>query len=367
VDEGAKRFGSQCVVVAIDAKRQGPGKWGVYTHGGRNPVDGLDAIEASGVPMFIRAGWQDAATVNGTLGRYNTTRNPQQVTIGPWDHGARRDADPFHPVDTPVSPDEDTQWAEMFAFFDHYLKDDGEPKPSSITYYTLGADRWSTTAAWPPEGFSAETWYFEADGGLSRDEPAGDGAVRYEVDFDATTGRQNRWFTNNGGGGDVVYGDRRGADERLLTFTSAPFAEDTEITGHPVITLFLESTHEDGLFIAYLEDVAPDGTVTYITEGQLRAILRRESDAEPAYWKFGPHRSELRADALPLVPGEVAELEFELWATSVLIREGHRLRIAIAGADSDTFLRYPRDGGEPVLTVYANTEYPSHVALPIRD
>ncbi len=45
VDEGANTFGSQCIVVAIDAKRQGPGKWGVYTHGGRNPVEGLDAME----------------------------------------------------------------------------------------------------------------------------------------------------------------------------------------------------------------------------------------------------------------------------------------------------------------------------------
>jgi len=45
VDEGAATFGSQAIVVAIDAKRQGPAKWGVYTHGGRNPVEGLDAIE----------------------------------------------------------------------------------------------------------------------------------------------------------------------------------------------------------------------------------------------------------------------------------------------------------------------------------
>ncbi len=41
--EGAKRFGSQCVVVAIDAKRKGNG-WEVYIHGGRTPT-GLDAIE----------------------------------------------------------------------------------------------------------------------------------------------------------------------------------------------------------------------------------------------------------------------------------------------------------------------------------
>jgi len=44
IDEGAKAFGSQCIVVAIDAKREGPGKWGVYTHGGRTPA-GLDAVE----------------------------------------------------------------------------------------------------------------------------------------------------------------------------------------------------------------------------------------------------------------------------------------------------------------------------------
>ena len=43
VDAGAKACGSQCIVVAIDAKREGPGKWGVYTHGGRTPV-GLDAV-----------------------------------------------------------------------------------------------------------------------------------------------------------------------------------------------------------------------------------------------------------------------------------------------------------------------------------
>jgi cyclase len=43
IDAGAKAFGSQCIVVAIDAKREGPGKWGVYTHGGRTAV-GMDAI-----------------------------------------------------------------------------------------------------------------------------------------------------------------------------------------------------------------------------------------------------------------------------------------------------------------------------------
>lgn len=43
VAEAARKFGSQCVVVAIDAKRTGPARWEVFTHGGRRPT-GLDAI-----------------------------------------------------------------------------------------------------------------------------------------------------------------------------------------------------------------------------------------------------------------------------------------------------------------------------------
>lgn len=42
--EAAFAFGSQCVVLAVDAKRDGPGKWRVYTHGGRKPTE-RDAIE----------------------------------------------------------------------------------------------------------------------------------------------------------------------------------------------------------------------------------------------------------------------------------------------------------------------------------
>jgi cyclase len=44
IEEGAKRFGSQCIVVAIDAKRVGDGKWNIFTHGGRKDT-GIDAIE----------------------------------------------------------------------------------------------------------------------------------------------------------------------------------------------------------------------------------------------------------------------------------------------------------------------------------
>jgi cyclase len=44
VEQAARRFGSQAIVVAIDARQSGPGRWEVYTHGGRK-ARGLDAVE----------------------------------------------------------------------------------------------------------------------------------------------------------------------------------------------------------------------------------------------------------------------------------------------------------------------------------
>ncbi len=44
VGEAAERFGTQCIVVAIDAKSTGPDKWEIFTHGGREPT-GIDAVE----------------------------------------------------------------------------------------------------------------------------------------------------------------------------------------------------------------------------------------------------------------------------------------------------------------------------------
>jgi len=52
---GAERFGSQCVVVSIDAKRAGAGRWEVFSHGGRRPT-GLEAVEWAERAVELGAG-----------------------------------------------------------------------------------------------------------------------------------------------------------------------------------------------------------------------------------------------------------------------------------------------------------------------
>ena len=55
VREAAEKFGSQCIVVAIDAKSVAPGKWEIFTHGGRTRT-GIDAIEFAREVVALGAG-----------------------------------------------------------------------------------------------------------------------------------------------------------------------------------------------------------------------------------------------------------------------------------------------------------------------
>lgn len=299
------------------------------------------AVSASGTPTQTWAGWMDAGTAAGAIHRFQAQSNPMRVFLGAWSHAGLHNASPYaKPGDAP-DPPYAAQLAEDLCF---------AKQPSTdrvIHYYTMGSEQWKTTREWPPAGFQNTPWYLASARGLAAQQPS-PGQDRYTVDFTATTGKMNRWATNNGAG-PVDYGDRAEPDAKLLTYTSEPLDADIEITGTAVAHLFVTSTHDDGNFFVYLEDVAPDGVVRYVTEGELRAIQRK-----------GTFR---RADAAPLIPGQVAELTFPLMPVSVLIRRGHRIRVAVAGADADTFTRVPTTG-DPTIAVLWGAEHPSRVELP---
>jgi len=55
VRAGAEKFGNQCIVVAIDAKAVAPGRWEIFTHGGRKPT-GIDAVDYAREVVALGAG-----------------------------------------------------------------------------------------------------------------------------------------------------------------------------------------------------------------------------------------------------------------------------------------------------------------------
>jgi len=118
----------------------------------------------------------------------------------------------------------------------------------------------------------AQTWFFQADHHLSPEAPNDEtGFDVYHVDFNATSGMNNRWHT--GLAGPVIYPDRAKEDRRLLTYNSAPLEHDLEITGYPVVTLYVASTEEDGAFFVYLEDV-DEGTNRTSSPGHAHVSIR---------------------------------------------------------------------------------------------
>lgn len=324
-------------------------------------------VESLATPMLVRVGWLDAATVNVALGRFFSLKTPQRLEIGPWSHGGGHHIDQFLPDSTPTVPSSREQQREMLAFFDGLLKGDGGKVPAhEIRYFTMNDGRWRTTTQWPPADMAPVRWYLGGGNTLRRSQMADSaGTDRYTVDTTHTTGAHTRWHTQLGGG-DVRYGDRAGEDAKLLTYTSEPLPADIEVTGVPVVWLRVASTHDDGAFFAYLEDVASDGKVTYVTEGVLRGRHRKVSTAEPPYRTFGPYHAFTRADATPLVPGEVTDIPFELIATSVRFPKGHRIRLALGGADRAMFPLVPA-GATPTWTVHRGGAQPSWVELPMRE
>jgi putative CocE/NonD family hydrolase len=164
---------------------------------------------------------------------------------------------------------------------------------------------------------------------------------------------------------DIVYPDRAGKTARLLHYDAPPMAEDMELTGSPVATLYVSSTREDGAFFVYLDDVGPDGKVTYLSEGVLRGLFHKTSSRPGPYRTLGVERAYWKEDAEPLQPGQTYPMEIELFPVSALLRQGHRLRFSLAGADADAMPRVPESGPAPKLTVYRGGARRSRVVVPM--
>ncbi len=293
------------------------------------------------VAVYCVSGWMDGAGFsNGAISRFLSLPNPNMhLLLGPWDHGARSNVSPWREAVVPTFP-----WpAEILRFFDHYLmgRDTGLQHESRVHYFTMGDEEWHAAEVWPVAG---TTMTLPLEGG------------EYHGNFGIGTGAGSRYGRLAAFDVREYYADWNGRDAAMLCSTGAPLAADATLTGHPVLTLHLVSDTPDAAVHAYLEDVAPDGTTRYVTEGMLRALHRRETPGPALHRVVGPSRSFARGDAQPLVPGEAAVLRFALLPTSWRFAAGHRIRLAIALGDVDNFGQIPH-GRPPTIRVLPGVSF----------
>jgi putative CocE/NonD family hydrolase len=324
-------------------------------------------IESSKVPMLVFSSWLDAGTAEGSLLRFQNYSNPQYLVILASSHGGFAHASPYAVSKSmvPPIPNVQEQLAMWIAFADRFLKGeqndvDAWPK---VRYFNLGEEKMRVSDVWPPVGTERRTYYFAPEQVLGEALPTqAEGSDVYQVDFDVNTGESNRWMTQMGR--PIFNLDHREAmDDRMLCYTTEPLAADLQITGTPEVHLWLSSSHADAAVLAYLEDVGPDGQSRYVSEGGLRLLHRKITPNSAIPNDVLPH-SFAQSDAQPMVPGVATEVSFKLWPTSVRISAGHRLRIAIAGADQTSFARTPAEG-DVDFTIVRTPKSASHVVLPV--
>ena len=332
------------------------------------PAGHATEIGRSGVAVYLIAGWYDAYIRDAFL----MSRN-----LGPRFKMAVLDCShaPSDPTMVPEAIKVIT--FEQLRWFDYWLKgiDNGVMKEPPIRFQTSLGDAtrvWRAAAAWPPPDSRLRSYFFHAgpsgsvlsanDGTLAVQPPAErEGQDLYTVDYSATSGPTTRW--SNVVGERFDYPDMAPNDRKGLTYTTEPLAQGLEVTGHPILHLWLSSTAEDGDFIAYLEEVDAKGFSRYVSEGCLRASHRAVS--QPPYDNLGLpyHRSDARGLA-PLVPGRPTELVFDVLPLSTVLNAGNRLRVTIVCADKDN-LETPAVTPPPRVAVYRNATAASRLDLPV--
>jgi predicted acyl esterase len=273
----------------------------------------LGAVE---VPAFVIGGWHDqfaAATCQ------LVTALGAEAVLGPWEHmtwGSRLG-------DRDLGPDAGPGVAHraLLAFLDRVLKGRGEPPAARVRYFT-GDAGWREAAAWPPPGVAMRRW--SAVSGGNANSRHGDGRL---VPGEAAPGPYDLLDADPLApvpAALVPLSDESATEDRrdILCYTSEPLAQDTVVTGQPLVTAAVAADVATHDLVATLTMVEPSGRSTRLATGARR---RRG-----------------------LTPGDPAPATVELGPVSWRVPAGHRLRLDLSASRFPAYDRNPQNWGVAV-------------------
>ncbi|GJN69855.1 X-pro dipeptidyl-peptidase (S15 family) protein [Purpureocillium lilacinum] len=194
-----------------------------------------------------------------------------------------------------------------------------------------------------------------------------------------------RSSTSEVGEGLVTYTAPKGG----VTFVSAPFEEETEMTGHPIVRLSV-SAEADGDKVpseidvfATLRHIDANGKEVFYTgavgdpvplaRGWLRVSLRATTKHPTEMSKIIPERDYLSTDVEPVKAGEVYTVDIEIWPTNSVFLPGDKVAIEISSGDSEgvsVFEHNHPDDRDPeklggLNAIHIGGEFQNFLRLPI--
>jgi len=304
-----------------------------------SPHDYLGELKKTQVGVMSVANWDEAGTRHGPFFTFNNLPHDHtKLLVGPGTHCAWtyvKDETGFDLV------------TEELRFFDYWLKDkqNNVMKEPAVTYYTYNAPKgaeWRTSEAWPLKSEKRTEFYLTSAGGLDKARPSAAGAK--DAAMGAAPASQTTTIEAAPGG---------------VAFETAALAQDLEVTGHPVMDLWIRTDAGDADVTARIDDVAPDGkTRSYQMVGRLRASHRTLAAAP--YNHLGlPWMTHKAADAKPVPAGQPVELKFDLLPMSYIFKAGNKVRVTLTFADPQ------RRASAPGVTVLSGGATPSSITLPV--
>jgi len=301
-----------------------------------SPHTYIKIINQSKIAFYTAGNWDEGSTKYGVPFIFNNVANPRKMIFGPATHCDWTTVMKETGFDIII---------EEHRFFDYWLKgiENGVMKENPVTYYTYNQTpekAWQTAKSWPLPN-EKRTAYYLGDRTLVAISVKSTGQSAKTVDYDVN----DKNFFDKG-----------------MVFMTEPLGADTQITGHPVLKLWIASSSNDADIIARVDDVAVDGTNRYYNvEGHLRASLRKIEKAP--YNNLGlPYHPFTKDSVQPLKPGEPVQVEFDLFPISYLFKSGHRIRLTLNFADARAT---PKQSPAPEVTVYHGGDKASVLILPV--
>ena len=331
--------------------------------------------------VLVVGGWFDAEDMFGSLRTYEaieqqSPHNDNHIIMGPWTHGgwAGGSWTKFGALDFGQNVNDYYHNIET-KFFNHYLKDSAMTTLPEATVFQTGSNQWKEYATWPPVEAKPVKFFLQEKGGLATGSPAagaGENAGFDEYVSDPAhpvpyidgihSERDNQYIVT----------DQRFAAERpdVLVYETEPLTDSLIVTGRLKADIFLSSTGTDADLIVKLIDVLPGpepGITATVPSGYQRLVR-----AEVFRCKF--RNSYERPE--PLVPGQPAEVAFNMNEIAHTFKKGHRIMVQVQSSwfplvdiNPQTFVNIPTAGKfdfqKATIRIWHDPAHPSGITLPV--
>ncbi len=346
------------------------------------PLTILGKHEHVTAPSLNAGGWYDIF-LKDTIENFRIMRNQgstpearqSKLLIGPWTHGG---------VNNPIGElnfgfgasaaliDLKIDFVSLqVRWFDHFLKgvDTGMLNEAPIKLFVMGANVWRDEQEWPLARAVNTRYHLHSNGHANT--LHGDGVLSTEIptsgSSDAYTYDPANPVITRGGallmtaefpGGPYNQSETESRED-VLVYSTPELTQDVEVTGPITVHLWATSSATDTDFVARLVDVYPNGYAQNLTDGIIRARYRNFPQGEK------PSLIE---------PGKPYEYEIDLWATSNVFKQGHRIRLDVTSSNFPRWDRNPNTGhdfgadSELVVaqqTILHDAEHASYIVLPL--